>query len=348
MKDYKKELLLAQILSGRIKCIVGNNVFYIAQVTPIQHYKACEVYTETLQQVRFDNILTDEKMCQTLIDNGLWTIEQQQKLDSGAEIVEQLKVQLYQAYRKFRSKHVKLIRKQLDKTRLELNQLYTKRHVYDMFTCEGLAGMAKVEQLVYSGAKNVPENPMLLDDGNILQKVVMQFLNASVPESAIRDIARTEPWRSMWNASKAEGSLFGVPAIMMTNDQKSLVGWSRIYDSVYESLDCPSEVVIKDDDLLDGWLTSQHRKRDAERKKREGNQHAKNANGAQEVFVPVDTMEDARRVEALNSARAKMLKAQRSKILEEKGIVPEQYMPDSQLKIRAKAMKEARAAARKK
>ena len=327
---------------------MGKEVFYVAQATPIQRAEAHEIYMEMMQKTRFDDMLTDEAMCQQLMDSDLWTEKQQKALDDGPKVLEQLKVQLYQAHRKFQSKHVRLIRKQLDKTRKGLNKLHNMRHTKDVMTCEGLAEIAKVEHLVYSGAKNVSDNPRLLDDSDTLKKVTAQFLQARVPERILREIARTEPWRGLWSVSKAEGSLLGIPAVMVTEDQKALVVWSRIYDSVYESMDCPGEPIIRDNDLLDGWLTVQHRKREAERKKREGDEHASKVKNAQEVFIPVQSAEDARRVEALNDQRAKLLKAQRSKALEKRGTIREQDMPDSQLKLRAQAMAEARAAAKKK
>lgn len=331
-----------------MKTKVGKEIFYVAQATPEQRAEAHEIYLEMMQRTRFDEMLTDEQMCQQLLDNNLWTAEQQKALDDGPKVLEQLKVQLYQAHQKFRSKHVRLIRKQLDKTRKGLNKLYNMRHQNDVGTCEGLAEIAKVEHLVYCGASNVPTNPRLLDNSDELKKVVAQFLAARVPEIVVREIARTEPWRGIWSVGKAEGSVLGTPAIMVTEDQKTLVVWSRIYDSVYESMDCPGETIINDDDMLDGWLTVQHRKREAERKKKEGETHASKVGNAQEVFIPAETIEDAQRIDALNSQQAKLLKAQRSKALEEKGVLPEQYMPDSQIKLRRQALAEAKAAARKK
>lgn len=331
-----------------MKTTVSKEVFYVAQATTIQRAEAHEIYLEMIQKTRFDEMLTDEQMCQQLMDNDLWTVEQQKALDDGPQVLEQLKVQLYQCHKKFQSKHVRLIRKQLDKTRRGLNKLYNMRHQNDVGTCEGLAEIAKVEHLVYSGALNVPENSRRLEDSEELKKTTAQFLQARVSESILREIARTEPWRGIWSVSKAEGSLLGIPAVMATEEQKALVVWSRIYDSVYESMDCPGEFIIKDDDLLDGWLTVQHRKRESDRKKKEGDEHASKVKNAQEVFIPVQSIEDARRVEALNDQRAKMLKAQRSKALESRGTMREQDMPDSQLKLRSQAMAEARAAQKRK
>ena len=38
-----------------------------------------------------------------------------------------------------------------------------------------------------------------------------------------------------------------------------------MYDNIQESLDYPSEDVVEDDDMLDGWLIIQKQKRDKER-----------------------------------------------------------------------------------
>ena len=43
---------------------------------------------------------------------------------------------------------------------------------------------------------------------------------------------------------------------------KNIVMWSQLYDNVQESMDAPTKDVIKDDDLLDGWLIVQGKKRE--------------------------------------------------------------------------------------
>ena len=53
-----------------------------------------------------------------------------------------------------------------------------------------------------------------------------------------------------------------LPDREMTFDQRNICVWSRMYDNVQESHECPSEDVLNDDDLLDGWFIIQRKKQE--------------------------------------------------------------------------------------
>ena len=44
-------------------------------------------------------------------------------------------------------------------------------------------------------------------------------------------------------------------------DQKNILILSRMYDNVQESLDCPADDIMQDDDMLDGWFIHQKNKK---------------------------------------------------------------------------------------
>ena len=92
-------------------------------------------------------------------------------------------------------------------------------------------------------------------------------------ESEIRELARSEPWKSIWSSSKNEGVLFGKRAIELSEEQKHLIMWSTMYDSIGESPDSPSDKIIADDDMLDGWLILQRREREHNKKEQFQREH---------------------------------------------------------------------------
>ena len=90
-----------------------------------------------------------------------------------------------------------------------------------------------------------------------------------------------------------------------------------------------------DDDTLDGWLILQRRKREQGDRQRKAdgvltNERIKNSD---EVFIVVDSDDDARDVEALNDPHAQAVKAQRLAHLARHGTVHEGEMPDARLAI---------------
>jgi len=108
-------------------------------------------------------------------------------------------------------------------------------------------------------------------DTKLVASLMRAYYNESITdESGIRRVARSGFWRCKWVGSKKNRgvkTLFDREMYDLTLDQFRLVYWSQVYDSAYESMDCPSDAVIDDDKLFDRWLEDQHSKREQERKK---------------------------------------------------------------------------------
>ena len=94
--------------------------------------------------------------------------------------------------------------------------------------------------------------------------------------ATVESCARTDPWRSVW-LMKDQVKLFANNDRELSHDQKNILVWSSMYDNIQESMDCPTEDVINDDDLLDGWFIVQKRKRDEEKAKSEVDNMSPNA-----------------------------------------------------------------------
>jgi hypothetical protein len=166
------------------------------------------------------------------------------------------------------------------------------------------------------------------------------YLSGLLGDAQTRQIAKSPAWKMLWAAGKTE-SLFGKGAIYLTDEQLSVINWSRMYDSVYESAECPSEIVLDDDDLLDGWLITQSKKREAEKNQQLGNNKGSNKPGLQETFIPAETAEDAARIDSMNDPGARATKQQRVRLAQKHGQVKEENMPDAQLTMRQQALLEA-------
>ena len=123
----------------------------------------------------------------------------------------------------------------------------------------------------------------------------------------------------IWNAGKDSREIFPLQACDITDMQKSLISWTRMYDSIYESMETPSDAIIDDDYAIDGWFTAQRKKRDDDRKESEGNKLPDSA----EVFVPVSNKKEAQRVHDMNTQQGKQVIKSRMKDLEEQGSLEE-------------------------
>ena len=134
-----------------------------------------------------------------------------------------------------------------------------------------------------------------------------QYNSYNITTEQFRRIARTDPWRSIWNVGKKQGALFNKPSCELTKDQLSLSSYSTLYDNVYESHKCPNDKIIEDDDCLDGWLIEQRRENEKDRKQQEVDSMIKNPKiaNSQEIFVMAKDKKSAQDIYDLNDPMAR-------------------------------------------
>ena len=114
--------------------------------------------------------------------------------------------------------------------------------------------------------------------------------------------------------------------------------WSGLYDSVYESPEAPAEEIVKDDDLLDGWLIDQRRKSERDKKKQKAEGILGKNSDADDVFVMAHNREDALEVESMNDDVATMIKKERQAAKENAdGLIKDVDLPDVRRGIMAQA-----------
>ena len=122
----------------------------------------------------------------------------------------------------------------------------------------------------------------------------------------------------IWGVSKDPQAIFGTPLSHLNDNQLSLLYWSKLYDSISESMDAPSSSVMKDHIAIDGWLIKQAKKRETEDRK-----NALPSSDAGEIFVPITSKKEIKEVNSLNSPEGKQILKSRAKDLADKGTLDE-------------------------
>lgn len=355
-KDNKnrKEFLVNKIISGVFVARINDHFFFVKHPTRTQKYIAHIKYMDAINDFDFDRGFTKNEALSILLDNNLAPADIDQKISKMEKDLDLLKHQLFLNYLKnppkFRS-----IREALKLTRQMYSSMLQARHSLDHLTVEGYAESVKMNWLFSSCLYN--EQDSLVEDTSILEKIMIKMNAERISNEEHREIARTEPWRSYWNANS--DFVFGTPVVDWTEDQKAVVLYSRMYDSAYKSTEPPSELIIEDDDLFDGWMIEQ--KKEYERSKKEkgtkkafGNNSDKFDN-ADEIYSIVTQeqkdnkgkyinsftpKESVNEVNDMNSLESKMIKNQRMSALKAKGVIQEQHMPDIQRDLAMQANKQ--------
>jgi hypothetical protein len=333
------ELLIARIIAGCLRFSVDGKRYLIRQPGRLRRYKAQQVYQEALSDGLSEELYSDQEIDSMLRSNGLWSDDKQKEIDTLNKDIEKLKVGLFKAF--FKSKERDLIRSALLAAKQQLASLYAQKNVYSAMGATGFAQVARTRYLVGSGLFDDKGKRIWKDDdfykGNdsLLDDAVTAYSEAQILDHTMRAIARSDAWLSVWNCKNNCLDIFGKSAVDLTEEQRTLLSWSQLYENVGEHPNPPHEDAIRDDDAFDGWLIIQRKERERQRKEAtaEGILSGMNLPDSGEIFLVAETDEDLQNIESLNSPQAAAIKRERLAHIAKKGEVEEQHMPDSKREI---------------
>lgn len=311
MDQNEREYQTYKIISGITVCSINGQDIYVYEPTPLQKMDGARIYGEILSDSIFLGSLNNEEMIEEMKSTDLWDSRKQGELDYLPIKIHNFKFEYYKAYVAYQ--HKVNIKKQLDKGKKRLRDLIDQVNIYYQYTAENIANVEKNKYLISVSSKNMDGSPLFPFpfsyediDNNLLEGLVFQYYQKKIYDEDIRELSQQNPWSSIWTSGKTSQELFGLPSSLLTDEQKSLISWSRTFDNVYESYDRPNDEVIGDIDLLDGWFIAQKKKSEQDRKEKDGDKLSGNKGG--DVFVMVNNQKDAERVEHMNSPAAKFKK----------------------------------------
>lgn len=348
MDRIKRETLIHKIIFNTLFLEIDSKLYKLVSPTKEQRALANFVYDKIIFSNKFDGFTTRDQLDLHLSIRNIWNAQAEKKLKESEEALDTLKINLYRAL--YKQHEQKAIRKQIKATESIINKLYIKKHSLDYMLLEYHASLIKYEFLTAICIVDVESNKSVYTYENfwhsedfILQKFLNYKENNSISQKDIRYLARSDPFRGMWLLSKE--NVFNVPCYEFTEDQKNLIVFSRMYDSIYENPERPSDDVIEDDDMVDGWIIIQRKNIEKDRKQREadnilGKKGVSNNSNAGEIFVFASSNDDADRVKDLNDINAQRITNMRSAAIAEKGSIEEHQLPDVQLELRNQAMKQ--------
>lgn len=322
MEFYKREYFINRIVAGYVK-YKDLRIYHPDEELA---YEASEVYKDAYEKAVDNGVYNDNDVKNLLIKAGKWSEEKELQLNKIVpDHIEYWKVELYNTYLK--SGQREKIRKYLMAAKQEQLRLHQIRSQYNHITCAGYANFAKTQFLIINAAKRVRGGEIDWSLYNI-HELFSFYTENTLSFDTIRELSRTLPWVNMWSALKKNGRIF--ERTYLTEEQRLLLYWSTIYDNIHESPECPSDEVLEDDDMLDGWLIIQRRKRDSEKIKRttEGILSNSKIGNADEVFIAASNSIDAQKIDALNDIQASMVKTQRFKQIDRSGTVNELELTD--------------------
>lgn len=310
------------------------------------------VYDDALNEARRAGIFTKFDLYAQYKAKGIWTSADDEKIEKLEEEIEKLRKLAEVA----RGRDKKRFDKQLANLRTSYNEVGDKRYKLFLPSAEMYASEVKSLGLVFCSTYDDQErrlwdnwNKFLNNADDVLIGGILSGLRNldTFTATQIRKIARHPSWRFRWNGSKSIGNLFGKPISEFDAEQQSLLYWSQVYDSVYESMERPSDEVIDDDDALDKWFEDQSRKDKAKRIEKDGNigkmKLSSRMRNSGEVFIVTnpDINPNAPKredVDELNTEFIRKFKQQEAEKIKEKGVLNETELRDRKNRIARKVI----------
>jgi len=334
----ENQRIISEIISGVIIFNFQKKTYIINEASLISKNISDKIYEEKLDEAKKMGLMTESQIIDYMIENKLWSSLEEEEYDLMPKKIERAKLQLYNAHIKYRDK--KPFRKNIENLKDKLIALLERRTIYLGQSAESFAALCRNKHVICSNVTDMKGNKVIDSenyqdaDGSLINLITNTYQSHQHGDPTIRRLSHEEPWRTFWNCGKSTGGVFDKKSSELTTQQMNIITWSRVYDNIYESHECPSEDVIKDDDLLDGWLVYQHEKN--KKRKNEANSEAKKSGvKGDEVYIMADTDEDAARVYDLNDAggRATVRNIQKQ-VEESKKPIPVEKTMEARLEMR--------------
>lgn len=265
MSPVERELLVSQILAGQTLISVeragrGPARFVVDDPkTAAARLAAAAVFERAYRRALADGLPTADGAVDLLRRTGQWDVAEDRALAAAEADVDRLKVRYYKA---FATAQRGAVGRLLAASKERLEGLQALRASLHHVTAEAAAAGERARHLVGRGLRRGRSGePVWVADAflrsrsPLLDLAVAAWMAAQPDQAAVRELARTDPWRTVWACREAGRGVFDVPAGALSEVQKSLVAWTRVYDAAREDSDRPAEDVVADDDAFDGWMT---------------------------------------------------------------------------------------------
>lgn len=322
-----------RLLSGINILRIGDQIVHVHPFSVIDKTEADFFANELYEDLVLSGNLCLSNLEDFLIENNLWSKEEEEQLKELNNKIEQMKVDYYHGFVRVSLREA--IKKSIEHAEKMRNKLLVQKNAHADKTCEYIRDYNKALFLL---KRSSYINGNLIDDDFNLFVLMSNYTKSLLLDAQLRETAKSSRWRSMWSSMKGHHDIFHNSPSELTNEQLGLISWSRFYDNINESMERPSQEIIDDDFALDGWCIVQQRKR----KEEETKQHAerllpKGMDHANEVFVIAKNQQEVAEINSLNDANGKRIIEMTRRDLEKNGTVKEQDLTYNRQQIQMQA-----------
>lgn len=323
--------VIDRVLSKKIYFSHKDFTYYYLFPSSDLRLQSSLLYEDCYDGIKYDNLIKED-IDFYLQDYDIADASLKKFLENKYKQLDNTKIDLYENF--YKTKESNNIRRKLTTLRQTIGETEKQLHYLDSLTAEYQCAQRQNEFLFLNGIYD--KNHNLVFDYNNINNIdehtfnqMINIINTKLLNATdFRYIARSVEWHSIWNIKNHR--IFDEPVVEWSEEQKSLVAFSQMYDNIYQHLECPDDKIIEDDDALDGWSLYQKRKIEQEKKKKGVSSINDKHKDAKEIFIVANNAEEFDHIMSLNDDEAKSRMKQKFDFLEanKDKIVREDQLPD--------------------
>ncbi len=333
-ESRNNEKLVHRILSGKL-LFVTDGVFYELRKPSLNikmeaDYLYSSIYEDNLYN---DNFYLAEDIDTLLIELNIIYYDTKKILQKIEKSLENSKVDLFQNYFDI-TKKVK-IKNRISSLKSQIEDIYSKQHSLDFLTLEHYCDNMRHEFIIAHTLYN-KKNKLVFKYKNIdyliFNNLISIISKNMIDIATYKKIARCDYWRNYWSNNKTK--VIDGSVSEWSEEQKSLVNISCMYDKIYEHPDCPQDDIISDDDALDGWMIYQKQKNDLQKKEKGvDSMLSGKIKNSSEIFLMAGNKQQAEDILGLNTQDSLNIVKNKVETVMSKGWVRDGELPDVKQKI---------------
>lgn len=298
------ESLVHRILSGKFIFSHDDTIYELIKPSLNLKMRADLLYQTTYQENIYENFLFNEDIEPLLFDLNILYFGYKKDLTRFEKTLEKYKIELFQQY--FDTTKRAKIKFKIQELKDNIDDIYNKQHSLDYLTIDHYCDNIRHEFIISNTLYIYDSKDLVFKesvDSNLFNQIITHISKNMIGLPTYKKIARSDYWRNYWNNNKI--NILDEPVKEWSEEQKSLINISCMYDKIYEHPESPSDDIIADDDALDGWMLFQKQQNEAQKKEKGVNSMLDGKmKNASEVFLMAGSKDQAQDVLGLNSTQS--------------------------------------------
>lgn len=274
MDSEKIEQYVNSILWGK-KIVEVNNKFYVFRSLTIAEKNYAQfVLDRSIDKYKKYGLKSKDELICIAKKNNIWNDVDENYFFKFDELVQVAKDQIQNA--SFVTK--RRIEQQIEQAKKKREEVIEKYNEITYNSIEQQSSEDRIKYIIMKTLETIDGELYWTDDKEFkdseeyifLSKAIQAYINlisGDIDISFIRKVARSNSWRIRWNGCKGNiVSIFNTEVGNLNDEQLLLIYWTLYYDSIYNSIDCPPDDVIEDDEKIDKWYENHSKEEDRKRR----------------------------------------------------------------------------------